>query len=627
MKLRTELEFMRNPLFSIILLFSCSSANSADVFVEAESFREKGGWVVDQQFMDQMGSPYLMAHGLGIPVKDAFTTIRMPETGLYNIYVRTFNWVAPWYKDEGPGKFNLIVNGENTGVLLGSTGSEWMWKFAGKIKITNKEIEIRLHDLTGFNGRVDAIYFTMGSKFPPGDIKRLTRFRNEKLKQSSNTENAGHFDFVVVGGGVAGITAAISSARLGLKVALIHDRPVLGGNNSSEVRVHLGGRIEVGPYPALGDVVNEIGPTQGGNAQPSVYYEDDKKMNMLLAEKNISLFTNYRAFEVKMKNNKIERVLARNIENSKVLVFSAPLFADCTGDGNIGYLSGADYLMGRESKSDFNEPSALDQPDKVVMGSSVQWYSVPSDSSVTFPEFFYGLQFTEQNSEKVTKGEWTWETGMNFDQVKDFERIRDYGMLVVFSNWSFLKNQSVDKDKYKNRRLDWVAYVAGKRESRRLLGDFILKEQDLTDHILYPDASVTTSWTIDLHYPDSINTTYFPNKEFKSIAVQKPIYLYPIPYRCLYSRNVDNLFMAGRDISVTHIALGTIRVMRTTGMMGEVIGMAASLAIKFSTSPRGVYIDHLDKLKSLMTKGVGKNNMENQQDYNLGETLGRLILK
>jgi hypothetical protein len=381
------------------------------------------------------------------------------------------------------------------------------------------------------------------------------------------------------------------------------------------------GRINVEPYPALGDVIKEIGPSRGGNAQPAEYYEDEKKMEMVLAEDNISLFANYRAYDVKMKGSRIAEVYARNIETSEELAFSAPLIADCTGDGTIGFLAGADFAMGREGRDEFGEPTAPETADKMTMGSSVQWYSVEKDKSVEFPVFQYGVDFNEQNTEKVTMGEWTWETGMNFDQINDFERIRDYGLLVVYSNWSSLKN-TVAREEYSNRQLGWVAYIAGKRESRRLLGDLILKEQDITDYVVYPDASAPTTWTIDLHYPDPKNTKHFPDMEFKSIAVHKQIHPYPIPYRCFYSRNVDNLFMAGRNISVTHVALGTVRVMRTTGMMGEVVGMAASVAAKNNTNPRGVYKNHLDELKALFEKGVGKYDAENMQNYNEGSTLG-----
>ncbi|MBE0653288.1 MAG: FAD-dependent oxidoreductase, partial [Bacteroidales bacterium] len=369
-------------------------------------------------------------------------------------------------------------------------------------------------------------------------------------------------------------------------------------------------------------VVKEIGPSRGGNARPAEYYEDEKKLEMVLAEENISLFTSYRAFEVKMKGSSITEVYAKHIETSKELAFSAPLFADCTGDGTIGFLASADYAMGRESRDESGEPTAPEVADKMTMGSSVQWYSAEESKAFSFPVFQYGVEFNEKNTEKVDMGEWTWETGMNFDQIYDFERIRDYGLLVVYSNWSFLKNFSPVKDEYGNHRLEWVAYIAGKRESRRLLGDLILREQDLTDYIIYPDASAPTTWTIDLHYPDPENTEHFPEMEFKSIAVHKKIHPYPIPYRCFYSRNVDNLFMAGRNISVTHVALGTVRVMRTTGMMGEVVGMAASVAAKHRTNPRGVYQNHLDELKALMKKGVGKYDVENLQDYNEGGTLG-----
>lgn len=217
---------------------------------------------------------------------------------------------------------------------------------------------------------------------------------------------------------------------------------------------------------------------------------------------------------------------------------------------------------------------APEKADKLTMGSSVQWYSVDNKKSSPFPEFSYGVEFNDKNCEKVMMGEWTWETGMNFDQIKDFERIRDYGMLVVYSNWSYLKNRMKENDQYKNRKLGWVAYVAGKRESRRLMGDYILKEDDITKNVSHEDASFATTWSIDLHWQDPKNSEHFPGNEFKAVTKHILIHPYAVPYRCLYSRNVENLFMAGRNISVTHVALGTVRVMRTTGMMGEVVGMA-----------------------------------------------------
>ncbi len=257
----------------------------------------------------------------------------------------------------------------------------------------------------------------------------------------------------------------------------------------------------------------------------------------------------------------------------------------------------------------------------MTMGSSVQWYSVEDKAPSTFPEFSYGLNFNDESCEKVFKGDWEWETGIGRDPIKDAEQIRDYATLVIYSNWSYLKNHLKDNQKWRNRSLGWVAYIYGKRESRRLVGDHVLTEQDIIERIPYEDASVTTTWDIDLHYPDPANSKYFPGKEFKAISIGERIYPYAVPYRCLYSRNVGNLFMAGRDISVTHIALGTVRVMRTTGMMGEVVGMAASVCSKNSCLPRDVWKSHLSELKELMETGTGDSSLADNQKYNWGFTL------
>lgn len=617
---------MKNKIdFFILSLFLCCFTNSvcgADLFVEAESFANKGGWVVDQQFMDQMGSPYLLAHGMGVPVKDACTRVTFPEKGKYYVYVRTYNWTSPWNSGEGPGRFGLMVNKKTLSSFLGTKGSKWTWQPAGKVTVKDTDTEIRLRDFTGFDGRCDAIYFTTEEgDIPPSDIDDLNAFRRKALNIPETASPAGEYDLVVVGGGVAGISAAVSAARLGCKVALIHDRPVLGGNNSSEVRVHLGGRIEIGPYKELGNLQKEFGPVRGGNAKPGDYYEDDKKALLVAGEKNVALFLNCHVTKVEMAGQQIVSVIAQHIESGKELSFKAPVFSDCTGDGSVGYLAGADYRMGRESREEFGEETAPEKADKMTMGASVQWYSVDNGKPSSFPDFNYGIDFNEENCEKVTMGEWTWETGMNYDQISEFERIRDYGLLVIYSNWSYLKNQLKENSRYRNLKLGWVNYISGKRESRRLMGDYILKEDDLRKSVFHEDGTAATTWSIDLHYPDPKNTRHFPNEEFKSIAKHINIYPYPIPYRCLYSRNVDNLFMAGRNISVTHVALGTTRVMRTTGMMGEVVGMAAFLCKTYGVLPRKIYQSCLPDLKKLMREGVGKKGLPNNQTYNSGGTL------
>jgi hypothetical protein len=601
---------------------ACAGAvQAATLFVETETFSDKGGWVVDQQFMDQMGSPFLMAHGLGTPVADASTTVVVPESGTYRVLARTRNWAALWTQKDAPGQFKVNVNGAPLPAVLGTQGNEWAWQEAGHVRLGKGPARLALHDLTGFNGRCDALILTTDAAFTPeNEVSKLESYRRSTgaIKASQRTEAV---DLIIAGGGIPGVCMAIAAARLGLTVALIQDRPVLGGNNSSEVRVHLAGRMNLPPFPRLGDVVSEIGPRRGGNAQPGDYYEDERKIEAVKAEKNIRLFLSTRALAVEKEGARITAVVGRHIETGQETRFTAPLVADCTGDGVIGMLAGAEYRYGRESKEETGESTAPDKADSQTMGSSVQWYSREAQAPVAFPDIAWALPFTDQTCERVKMGEWTWETGMSYHQVNEFERVRDYGMLVVFSNWSFLKNHSANKADYAKSRLDWVAYVAGKRESRRLIGDLVLKEQDLVGRVAYPDATAVTTWTIDLHYPDPKNTRHFPGAEFKSIAKHKAIHPYPIPYRCLYSKNVENLFMAGRNISVTHVALGTVRVMRTGGMMGEVVGMAASLCKKHDCLPRDVYATHLEELKGLMARGVGLGQPQPPQQYNLGGTL------
>lgn len=627
---------MRNRILMIIVLIVLwmIPLSAQIVFIEAESFDNKGGWVIDQQSMDQMGSPYVLAHGMGIPVENAASQINIPESGKYRLWVRTRNWVAPWTDKESPGKFQILIDDKPSIIIFGTEGAEWHWQDGGTLQLGQGKVEIALQDLTGFNGRCDAIILSKDLGFiPPNEVDTLEKFRQEQLGFSDVPTTVGEFDLVVVGGGIAGVTTALSAARLGSKVALIQNRPVLGGNNSSEVRVGLSGLIFQEPYPNLGKLVDEIGSighwtlweakrdpeTERSkkildvikknpekkihNAGPLSNYGDDKKRAIVEGEDNVDLFLNMHVYAIEKLDNKIISVLAKNIETGEILKFKGDLFADCTGDGNLGFLAGADFRVGRESIAETDEPSAPANADDLVMGTSVQWYTEKLDAPSQFPKVPWAVEFTEETARQLTRGDWNWETGFYWDQIEDIEYIRDYGLRAVYGNWSFLKNESIKKEKYQDSKLAWVAYIGGKRESRRLMGDVILKEQDLVNRVEYPDASFTTTWTIDLHYPIALKG--FKEEPFLSKAVHIDIEPYAVPYRTLYSRNIDNLFMAGRNISVTHVALGTTRVMRTTGMMGEVVGMAASIAKKYKTTPRGVYKNHLDELKVLMQKGVG----------------------
>ena len=610
---------------SLLLLgfVAALAAQAETIFIEAESFDDWGGWVNNTQFMDQMGSPYLLAHGLGKPVADAKTTF-VANGGKYNVWVRTKNWTSPWHPDVGAGTFKLVVNGKPLPNLLGCQGKgEWLWVKADNVTLKDGKNTLALHDCDGFDGRVDAICFTTNPQ--PTSILNGPRPPSVIAQPMPLPK----FDLCVVGGGIAGICTAVSAARLGLSVALVHDRPILGGNNSSEVRVHLSSYQNLPPYPRLGDVLSEFGPRNGGNARDAANYEDERKLAIIKAERNIRLFLNEHVNEV--KTNEMGRILSVRSINTKTGVatwFDAANFVDCTGDGTVGYLAGADFRMGREAKGETNEPGAPEKADMITMGSSVQWNAGKAEGDAAFPVRPWMLKtFKEENCSPHLRGDWFWEAGLGRDQIAEGEYIRDYGLLVAYSNWAFVKNGYSKSAEFADKELKWVAYNAGRRESRRLMGDFILDQNHLRNRDVQPDGTCVATWTIDLHLPKTAEESKFEGEPFQANSLNEKIWPYPIPYRCFYSRNVPNLFMAGRDISVTHIALGTTRLMRTHGMMGEVVGMAASICKKHGCNPRDVYTTHLDELKELMTKGVGDGKKHPRQDYNVQQSLDPDIKK
>ncbi|MBO4476404.1 MAG: FAD-dependent oxidoreductase [Bacteroidales bacterium] len=590
-------------LFSL-LACSLAFAKSRDaVLLEAEAFGEHGGWVVDQQFMDQMGSPYLLAHGLGKPVANAKTSVKLPKKGQWYVFARTWNWCAPWGVREGPGVFRIAVDGQPLENVLG-TGKQWGWEYAGSFKADRKEATLELCDLTGFEGRCDAVVLSRNpDPALPADIKQLQAFRKKMLGLPDKPRSAGNFDLVVVGAGTAGLSVAIKGAREGLKVALINDRPVPGGNNSTELRILASGKMNVAPYDSLGNVIRDI---------QNVYDKEAKVINMLESDQNISYFPSMHVFSVRMDGNRIVSAVAKHIETSEELEFCSPLFADCSGDGNLGYLAGAEYRVGREMRADTRETLAPDRPDNMVLGASTPWGTTLRQEDVPFPVCDWAIQFNEESCEKVTSGSNWWESGFWHDQVAEAEYIRDYLFRAIYGNWSFLKNQSADKADYSKLELTRLSFIAGKRESRRLIGDVFFTQQDIErDYVKYDDAIVYGSYSIDQHFPTPKNTFFFPREEFISTMkhyfndlgtprrylrkdqVPPP---YMIPYRCLYSVNVDNMFMAGRNVSVSHIALSSTRVQNVTGMMGEVVAVAAALCKKYNCSPREVYTLHLQEL-------------------------------
>lgn len=577
-------------LLSLITTLSLARVSpAAELLVEAESFEDRGGWQLDTQFIQQMGSPYLLAHGLGRPVQDALTTIEVAEAGRYHIWVRTFDWVARWQAPGTPGRFQLRINDTAVGPDLGTTGEDWQWQLAGVVELAAGEAKLTLRDLTGFNGRCDAIYLTTDAAAKPDNSSTiLPPWRRQLLGLTESVEPRS-YDLVVIGGGYSGMGAAISAARMGVRTALIQDRPVLGGNGSSEVRVWAMGNIRRGKFPRIGEIVDEFADKATKSPGREEEFGDDLKEEVARAEKNLDLFLNHHAFAVQMDGMKIASVDALDVRSSQVRRFQAPLFVDCTGHGWVGEKAGADWDMTPAGR----------------MGMSNMWTWAEADAPTPFPETPWALPLKMEDFPypRDFHAQWFWESGFDKDPIKDAEAIRDWNLRAGFGAFNAMKNGDGAAD-HRNAEITWMAFVGGPRESRRLLGDVVLSQDNIVTKTEFNDGCVPTTWSIDLHYPKREFATKFADNPFISVAVHDRrvdrMYGYPIPYRCFYSRNIENLFMAGRCISVTHEALGTVRVMKTCGMMGEVVGKAASICLQHDCTPRDVYEQHLDELLKLV---------------------------
>ena len=603
------------PLLAILWWLGLPAVADAEkgVWLEAEGFNTLGGWVIDQQSADQMGSAYIMAHGMGIPVEDAQTVCHIPRQGEWAVWVRTRDWTAPWKRGTPAGRFHVVVNGQRLPAVMGTKGGAWHWQKAGAIALEKGAAKIALHDLTGFNGRCDALYLTTDPAVTPeGDAVKLAVFRKETMGLKRKDDPV-VYDLAIAGGGMAGTCAAIAAIRTGSKVVLIQDRPVLGGCNSSEVRVSLGGFAQTEPYPNVGKIVTAVGPIMGGGGTgPGEWYEDTRKANIfrLCPDSQYRLVLNERVSAVEKDPDdpkKIVAFIARNARTGVETRYRAKLFADCTGDAVIARMMGAEVMYGREARSRFNESLAPEKADRQVMGMSVLWYSKKAPHPTPFPDVDWGIPFTEDTAYYIRQADWEWETGQYRDQVEEAEHIRDYGMMAIYANWSFLKNHSKRKAEWARDTLDWVSPIGGKRESYRVVGDLILTQNDLEKHLTYPDATVSITWDLDHHFPDPENAKKFA-EAFRSCAYHRGFMEpCPVPYRCLYARDVKNLFLGGRHISVSHSAFSAVRVMRTLGSLGEVIGMAATVCAKENATPRDVYTTHFGKLKALMEKGVVLN--------------------
>lgn len=577
-------------------LLAVDKQAGSSILLDTVSFKEKGGWKVDPQFIEQMGSPYLLAHGMGIPVANAKTTFAATEAGDYQVWVRTKNWCpGDW---EAPGRFQLMVNGSLVETVFG-TEAGWDWQKGIKVALKSGENTIELVDLTGFEGRCDAIYFTKDESFtPPSDLTELRAWR-EKLHNVGAPEKA-DFDVVIAGAGIAGCGAALAAAEKGLKVALISNRPVLGGNASSEIRVHT-----LGIHGKVGRILEKIDTKHWPNGSKEAHADDDKRhANMKMAE-NVTIYFDYSVDTVNMQDGKIASLEARGNENPKRIILSGKQFIDCTGDGVVGHKAGATSRYGREAKDEFGEGWdkhgdlwSPKQADNRVMGTTVMWNSMVSDKAETFPATPWAKDVAKTYAEP--KSEWYWEyTANDKHQINDAEAIRDHMFRAVYGNFANVKKNPLNA----KLKLEWVAYIGGKRESRRLLGDHIYTMKDVTDATYFPDTVVEEEREIDTHYQKNLKGYLV---DFISVALfYKLKKHYYIPFRSLYSKEIPNLMMAGRCFSCTHIGLAGPRVMNTTGQMGIACGYAATLCVKHDTNPRGIYEKHIKELRTLI--GFEKN--------------------
>lgn len=584
-------------LAAILSLFAFTQVQAATFLVEAEQFSAPGGWKVDTQFIESMGSPYLIAHGLGNPVADAKTEIQVPEDGEYRVWVRTIDWTKRLDRPASAGRFQVAINGDTLKTELGKEDTKWTWQAAGKIKLKAGKAGLALKDLTGFDGRADAILFSSEENFtPPADATFEERTKWNIPGVPSVNEDAGDYDLVVVGGGYGGIGAAVSAARMGAKVALIQNRQVLGGNGSSEIRVWAMGNYPPSEYP-LDEIIREIEDKASASPAPAEEFVDDKKEKVVRAEKNITLFLGHHAYGLDMEDGKISAIKAVDIDAGKIKRIKGKYFSDCTGHGFIAMWSGADTKFAEKGRMGMSNMWIWENQDKPVSFPEQEWMHKFTDGEFPYPKVRHGFGHAQ----------WFWESGYDADPIKELENTRDLNLLASYSAWNSIKNHGAyaerEKNGHKNAAMTWLAYVGGTRETMQILGDVILTGDEIRGKKDFDDATFKTTWSIDLHYPVEKYRDSIPGKPFISRAVHgKGVNKnvgYAVPYRTLYSRNMPNLFMAGRNISVEREALGTIRVMKTIGMMGVTVGRAAALASIEDCTPREIYKEHLDDAKTL----------------------------
>lgn len=439
-----------------------------------------------------------------------------------------------------------------------------------------------------------------------------------------------NYEFVVVGGGMSGICAAIAAARNGVHTALIHNRSVLGGNASSEIRIHISGASDSQKKPQLeeGGILHEIMlDNKAHNDWFSYPLWDLTLFTKVKTQTGLDLYLNTVMYDAFCSGNKITKICCYQETTEKHIEFTANLFADCTGNGSLGYFAGAEYMTGSESKSKYGEKHAPDIENNNRMGNSILFRAVDRGEPVKFtpPPFAKKLSETDLafrvhssvipdysqaedpeeyrrvssvSSASTEYGYWWVELcGDSVDIIDDYENIRDELYSYFYGVWDHIKNGG--DHGAENYDLVWVGALPGMRESRRLLGDYVLNECDILDNQQFDDGVAYGGWGVDLHAPNGVKDTHLlPSQVWTFDGT------YTIPYRCYYSKNIDNMFMAGRNISASKLGLASARVIGTCAVGGQAVGIAAAMCAKKKILPR-MLNNHIDELRQEILKEDG----------------------
>jgi hypothetical protein len=414
-------------------------------------------------------------------------------------------------------------------------------------------------------------------------------------------------DLVIVGGGVSGVCCAVTAAREGLKVILVQDRPVLGGNASSEVRLWiLGATSHMGNnnrWAREGGVIDEIlveNTYRNPEGNPVIF--DFILLEKIVEEKNINLYLNTAVFEVlKDEPDKIKSVKGYCSQNQTEYTFAAPLFCDASGDGIIAFLAGASFRMGAESREEFNEKFAPSKAYGELLGHSIYFYSKDTGKPVQYIPPSFALTDIETipryktfNLQEQGCKLWWIEYGGRLDTIKETEAIKWELWRIVYGVWDYIKN-SGNFPEATNYTLEWVGTIPGKRESRRFCGDYMLVQQDIVEQRQHEDAVSFGGWSIDLHPADGVFSELPGCNQWHSKGI------FSIPYRTMYSKNIANLFLTGRIISASHVAFGSTRVMGTSAYNAQAVAMAAAIAKEQQVLPRSVS-NHINELQQRLLK-------------------------